>query len=744
MLHLLNSAGIRVATKTTDTQGQYRFENLAPGTYSVQQEQPPGYFDGSQRAGSHGGDPSIPNRISAIGVPAGEALTEYDFCEVPPSTLSGMVYADHNANCRLDAGELPMPGVRLHLVNSAGIRVASTTTDAGGRYRFDNLAPGTYSVQQEQPAGYFDGSQRAGSHGGDTSVPNRISRIAVPAGEALTDYDFCELPAGALSGYVFQDGAPLYSVTGEPPENARELRTGELKPRDKRIAGVTLELLDVATGQPIHGDSPSVLPGRYAPGSITAVTDADGYYQFEGLLPGIYAVRQVQPASYFDGIDTPGPLSAGLYDGSVDLAVLAPWIVAGPSGDADVLLVVVPASVASEHNNFSEIAVRGFDWREPLRPDPPPPVFFVDTRAPAQAEPPLIVAPLPAPTWQFAQGIGAILPFSWHLSIIDAGNPRGNFSPLRSDGFVLHHAVFQPSEDWMSVRVTEGYWTLHIRGEEGIHTRSAVQQRVFGMRGAVPVVGDYDGDGIDNVGIYYRGHWLLDMNGNGRWDEDDLWVFLGDESDLPVIGDWNGDGKDDVGIFGPAWIGDYRALQVAAGLPDLRNQTIPINKPKNVPPDVDNATSGVRLLQATIRGQIRADVIDHVFRYGGGAQIPVSGDFTGDGITNIGVFKDGRWWLDTDGNGRWSQGDLEFVYGQQGDLPVVGDWNGDGVAKVGVYRAGQWILDLDGNRVMDAHDHVFRFGTSQDIPVVGDWNGDGIDDPAIYTPGEAAISSQDH
>jgi serine-aspartate repeat-containing protein C/D/E len=117
----------------------------------------------------------------------------------------------------------------------------------------------------------------------------------------------------------------------------------------------------------------------------------------------------------------------------------------------------------------------------------------------------------------------------------------------------LHHAVFQPSEDWMSVRVTEGYWTLHIRGEEGIHTRSAVQQRVFGMRGAVPVVGDYDGDGIDNVGIYYRGHWLLDMNGNGRWDEDDLWVFLGDESDLPVIGDWNGDGKDDVGIFGPAW-----------------------------------------------------------------------------------------------------------------------------------------------------------------------------------------------
>jgi hypothetical protein len=148
-----------------------------------------------------------------------------------------------------------------------------------GRYRFENLAPGsttssksspsaTSSVQQEQPAGYFDGSQRAGSHGGDTSVPNRISRIAVPAGEVTVDgLRFLRASASGSTVRVRlrQDGAPLYSLTGKPPEDARQLRTGELKPGDKRIAGVTLELLDVATGQPIHGDSPSVLPGRYAP-----------------------------------------------------------------------------------------------------------------------------------------------------------------------------------------------------------------------------------------------------------------------------------------------------------------------------------------------------------------------------------------------------------------------------------------------------------------------------------------------
>lgn len=738
VMYLVDPHGNEVASTRTDHQGIYRFDELAPGIYHVIQTQPVGYFQGGQRAGSAGGDDSIDDRISNIPVGSDQHLVHYDFWDIPPSTLSGMVFADPNQNGRWDAGEPTLAGVTMHLVDAGGVRIATTTTDANGRYRFEHLPPGTYRVQQEQPAGYFDGAQRAGSHGGNARLPNQISAITVPAGQTLTRYDFWEIPPGALSGYVFQDGPALVTSDGRLPENARELRTGELKPTDQRIPGVVLELREVSSGQPILGTSSSVLSGRYGSGPITTVTDAQGFYAFEGLMPGIYAIRQIQPEGYFDGIDTPGPLSAELYDGSVDLAALAPWIVADPPADADVLLVVVPSYLESEDNNFSELTVqRQVIFWDPPSSDPPPPVFFVDTPAPPPAAAPLIVAPLTSRPWEFAQGSGGVTPFSWHLSIIDAGNPRGNISPLSTDNLVLHYVAFSPSEDWLSNRVTDGYWTLRIRSDQGLETPEGIQRKMFGMPGAVPVVGDFNGDGVDNVGIYYRGHWLLDMNGNGRWDEEDLWILLGDDQDLPVIGDWNGDGKDDVGIFGPAWAGDHRALQLAAGLPDLKNRTIPVNKPKNVPPDVENATCGLRLLQATIRGQIRADVIDHVFRYGGGSHVPVSGDFTGDGITNIGVFKDGRWWLDTDGNGRWSEGDLEFIYGQAGDIPIVGDFNGDGLANVGVYRAGLWILDMNGNRVMDDQDHTFRFGTAQDIPVVGDWNGNGIDDPAIYTPGQS-------
>jgi serine-aspartate repeat-containing protein C/D/E len=68
---------------------------------------------------------------------------------------------------------------------------------------------------------------------------------------------------------------------------------------------------------------------------------------------------------------------------------------------------------------------------------------------------------------------------------------------------------------------------------------------------------------------------------------------------------------------------------------------------------------------------------------------------------------------------------------------VVGDFNGDGVDEIGVYRHGQWIIDTNGNRQIDAHDTVFTLGGDDPnaVPVVGDWDGDGTDDPAIYTPG---------
>jgi hypothetical protein len=86
---------------------------------------------------------------------------------------------------------------------------------------------------------------------------------------------------------------------------------------------------------------------------------------------------------------------------------------------------------------------------------------------------------------------------------------------------------------------------------------------------------------------------------------------------------------------------------------------------------------------------------------------------------SIGVFRNGDWYLDTNGNGIWEAGiDTRYRFGIAGDLPAVGDWNGDGVDEIGVFRNGDWYLDTNGNGAWETGiDTRYRFGIANDIPV---------------------------
>ena len=120
------------------------------------------------------------------------------------------------------------------------------------------------------------------------------------------------------------------------------------------------------------------------------------------------------------------------------------------------------------------------------------------------------------------------------------------------------------------------------------------------------------------------------------------------------------------------------------------------------------------------------------------------GDWTGTGISKIGIFRSGYYWvLDANGNctfdGTGTGQDYAFAYGQPGtDVPVVGDWLGTGVSNVGVFRNGYyWILDSNGNHQYDKTDTQFPFGgLPMDVPVVGKWGGAG--QPAAQNTGWGA------
>ncbi len=132
--------------------------------------------------------------------------------------------------------------------------------------------------------------------------------------------------------------------------------------------------------------------------------------------------------------------------------------------------------------------------------------------------------------------------------------------------------------------------------------------------------------------------------------------------------------------------------------------------------------------------------IDIVINYREGEQLFFATNTGGDGCpdlsywtdlkldvntkTNIGVFRPsiGNWYLDNTMTGIVNK---TFHFGTTGDIPVVGDWDGDGISDAGVFRPsmGNWYLDYNSDGVKDKE---FHFGMKGDTPIVGDWDGNGI------------------
>jgi len=737
---LLDQNGSVVGTTQTDASGQYKFTGLRPGNYSVREQQPGGYFQGGQKAGSGGGNDTAIDVISAIGIGAGVSLVDYDFCEQLPGSISGNVFADLDFDCVQDENEKSLEGVLVELLDASGIVIASIRTNSNGDYQFTNLKPGTYAVRESQPAGYFQGGQVAPATGGDDSVDDVISAIVLKSGMSVTEANFCEVPPATISGYVYQDGPVITTKDGLAPAKLRDVRDGLKTADDTAIAGVRIQLRFI-NGSLVTSDR--ALPGIYNGPFVEVFTDANGYFEFTGLREATYHLFQSQPVGYIDSIDTPGTTGGvGVNKGdTVPASIIQLFSVDDPFSLAnfDALLAInVLAGGTSELNNFSEIVVAKEPPQSPPLPSKPPEINIKYPEPPlyAPAQPiawqPLVWSPLP-----LLVGVGHDAPPTWHLSVINGGFPRGRRmgEPL-DESEVAEQADRLDVYAWTVRGMKESTWKIvstYDKSNPNPRPLPLSSRIVFDLPDAQPLAGDFNGDGYDEVALFIDGEWFIDLNGNGRWDEKDIWLKLGTHGDQPVVGDWDGDGKDDAGVFGKKWSGDERALASEPGLPDPENMRR--IKPKNLPPRLDEAPDEPRWLQRSQQGPARADLIDHVFLFGGGRDIAISGDFNGDGITTIGVFRDGNWTLDIDGDGHLSPlHDRQVEFGEAGDVPVVGDFDGDGIDELAIVRGDQVFVDSNRNGHIDATDQVFQLESEEGTVIVGDFNGDGRDEPALHQP----------
>ena len=341
---VLDAAGV-ARTTTTDANGFYSFTDLIAGQpYQVQFVKPDNtIFTTQDASGVTSNDPATDSTDSdadpATGVVAFTApMTGANSATAPdnPSLDAGLValvsigdyvWWDTNRDGLQTAGELPVPGVVVNLLNPDGTAAVlpggspvTTTTDANGFYAFTNLIAGvTYQVQFVKPANtIFTTQDVSGVTSNDPAADatdsdpvastGLVTVVAPPTGKNLglpSQTDNPSIDAGlvklvSIGDYVWWD-TNRDGLQGDPTA-------------EQPVAGVTVNLLDAA-------GNPAVLPDG-AP--VTTTTDANGFYQFTNLIAGVnYQMEFVKPANTIfttqnAGGDTSNAVTTDVADSDAD------------------------------------------------------------------------------------------------------------------------------------------------------------------------------------------------------------------------------------------------------------------------------------------------------------------------------------------------------------------------------------------------------------------------------------------
>jgi FtsP/CotA-like multicopper oxidase with cupredoxin domain len=264
-------------------------------------------------------------------------------------------------------------------------------------------------------------------------------------------------------------------------------------------------------------------------------------------------------------------------------------------------------------------------------------------------------------------------------------------------GMLAYLTVTPGAADRIGV-YTDGTWYLDADGSGAWD--GAPPDSVFGfglgLVGAQAVAGDWTGAGASHVGVFLDGGtWYRDLNGNGAWDgepTDSMAIFgAGIPGANAVAGDWSGSGSTKIGVYlNHVWWIDYSGNAAWDG-----------------------------------------PVIDRTFTFDPGTTgaVPVAGDWNGAGSAKAGEYLNGTWYLDLNGNGVWdgtpADGMYTFNPGTAGAVPVTGDWTMTGSSKIGVYDNGTWYVDLNGNGAWDGTPadamYLFGVGLVGASPVTGAW-----------------------
>ena len=267
-------------TDVTDANGAYEIDGLVPGDYQIVAVIPAGSTASTTNP--------IPLTLNA-----GDTIDTADFGIEPAPLLASVgdfVWSDDDGDGTLSAGETGLENITVNVV-TAGLDgnfgtaddvVAGTDdTDANGVYAITDLPAGDYQIVAVIPAGSI------------ATTPNPIP-LTLNAGDTIDTADFGIQETATVGDFVFDDT----NGDGDP--------TG-----DSGLENITVNAVTVGLDGNF-GTGDDVVAG-------TDVTDANGAYEIDGLVPGDYQIVAVIPAGSTASTTNPIPLTLNAGD-TIDTA----------------------------------------------------------------------------------------------------------------------------------------------------------------------------------------------------------------------------------------------------------------------------------------------------------------------------------------------------------------------------------------------------------------------------------------